>query len=55
MASKYTSEYRNEIFTDVYSGKLPDRVPEKIGITVPQCLSGQDTICARHSTVTQRT
>ncbi|MBO4359294.1 MAG: uroporphyrinogen decarboxylase [Eubacteriaceae bacterium] len=33
MASKYTSEYRNQLFADVLSGKVPDRVPEKVGIS----------------------
>lgn len=27
-----TSEYRNQLFLDVYNGKIPDRVPEKLNI-----------------------
>ena len=32
MGIQVTSEYRNKLFTDIYSGKIPDRVPEKMGI-----------------------
>ena len=33
MSTKYTSEYRNQLFRDAIEGRMPDRVPEKMLVT----------------------
>lgn len=50
MQTAVTSEYRNQLFIDVYEGKVPDRIPEKLGVNGAAALelAGYDILTAQY-------